>query len=462
MATQIDLGAVVPIGKGDWNSITTYERANIVRHNSTAWICKVATSMGVEPTEDSTDWYLLVKDTSSVTSVNGKKGDVSVDSVLVNPSTNDSSLKIASTSWVSTKVDNATNELSTQVTQADSKASSALQTANTANNKAEEALTKTGLPLGHIYLWPFSAPPDGSIQLNGNTYNRELYSDLWNLIKAKGWYKPEAEWQSIASANGGYCPWYSDGDGSTTFRTPKFAPYQKIALASGDAGTYYKAGLPNIEGKYTNGEIWHGYDAGTYSGALESFGTTRRSNLAGGTGSTESNTGWLLDASKSSPIYGKSTTVQPESQDWIVCVVAFGAATNIGSVDVADVMSAVSQLQATALPITGGKLTGPIQEHVIGLEGTSVNIDLTTSNNFAHVVTAATTFTVVAKDDYGFQLGTLVLSNGGAFTVTWPSSFKWADGTPHSLMVNGIDIITFFTIDKGVTYYAAQVMTGIA
>ena len=79
MATQIDLGAVVPIGKGDWDIGTTYERANIVRHNSVAWICKVDTSLGVEPTEDSSDWYLLVKDTSSVTSVNGQRGDINLD-----------------------------------------------------------------------------------------------------------------------------------------------------------------------------------------------------------------------------------------------------------------------------------------------------------------------------------------------------------------------------------------------
>ena len=79
MATQIDLGAVVPIGKGDWNIGTTYERANIVRHNSVAWVCKVESSIGVEPTEDSSDWYLLVKDTSSVTSINGQRGDVNLD-----------------------------------------------------------------------------------------------------------------------------------------------------------------------------------------------------------------------------------------------------------------------------------------------------------------------------------------------------------------------------------------------
>lgn len=79
MATQIDLGAVVSIGKGDWNEGTTYERANIVRHNSVAWICKVDSSIGVEPTETSSDWYLLVKDTSSVTSVNGQRGDINLD-----------------------------------------------------------------------------------------------------------------------------------------------------------------------------------------------------------------------------------------------------------------------------------------------------------------------------------------------------------------------------------------------
>lgn len=325
MATQIDLGAVVPIGKGDWNPSTTYERANIVRHNSVAWICKVATSLGVEPTEDSSDWYLLVKDTSSVTSVNGMRGDVTIDSVPENPSIDDNSLKIASTAWANTKI-----------SQVDS--------------KAEEALSKTGLPLGHIYLWPFSTPPDGSIQLNGSTYSRELYSDLWNLIQTKGWYKSEAEWQSIASANGGYCPWYSDGNGSTTFRVPKFAPYQKLALASSDAGKYYDAGLPNTKGTITidlpggispfknsgYGALFNNYSAKSYT-----------SYIGGGDSITRSSDSTLrFDASRFNSIYGRSNTVQPESNDWIVCVVAFGKATNVGSVDVANVMSAISQVQS--------------------------------------------------------------------------------------------------------------------
>ena len=200
-----------------------------------------------------------------------------------------------------------------------------------------------GLPLGHIYLWPFPTPPDGSIQLNGSTYSRQLYSDLWNLIQAKGWYKSETEWQQIASANGGgYCPWYSDGDGSTTFRTPKFAPYQKLALASGDAGKYYEAGLPNIVG-----------DTAMYGGHSSPTGAFYMDKTKSGQGFNTEGTNATIpfDASRSNSIYGNSTTVQPESHDWIVCVVAFGTATNVGSVDVANVMSAVNQVQATAIEI---------------------------------------------------------------------------------------------------------------
>lgn len=115
-----------------------------------------------------------------------------------------------------------------------------------------------------------------------------------------------------------------------------------------------------------------------------------------------------------------------------------------------------------ALPKAGGTLTGAVVENLLPLSGTSVSLDLTAANNFTHNVTAETTFTVTANTGNSFQLGTLVLTNGGAYNVTWPSSFKWAGGTLPVLMVSGIDVINFFTIDGGTTYYAAQAMTGIA
>lgn len=116
---------------------------------------------------------------------------------------------------------------------------------------------------------------------------------------------------------------------------------------------------------------------------------------------------------------------------------------------------------ANCLQLSGGTLTGAVAESLAKVTGEAVTLDLKTANNFTHNVTANTAFTVTANTGNSFQLGTLVLTNGGAFTVTWPSSFKWADGAPPSLMESGIDVITFFTINGGTTYYAAQAMTGI-
>ena len=251
--------------------------------------------------------------------------DVSIATTVVNATTSAKGI---------VQLSSATNSQS-ELVAATSKAVKA------AYDKAVEAYNKTGLPLGHIFAWPFSTAPDGCIILNGSTYNRTLYADLFAYVKSKGWTKTETEWQNIAQANNGFCPWYSEGDGSTNFRTPKFAPYQKIALASGDAGKYYTAGLPNITGSFSRQVNTH-YISGT--GAF--YGMDGGAQTSGDYGGTGYPSGTGFDASRSSPIYGRSGTVQPESHDWLVCVVAFGSVTNVGSIDVANVMSAVSQVQA--------------------------------------------------------------------------------------------------------------------
>ena len=122
MSKQIDLGVVLVMHKGDWDSATTYERLNIVRHSSAAWICAVDGSKGEEPSNTSTHWKVLVRDTSSVSSVNGKRGDVIVDTVDT-PAVNDSSTKIANTEWVTSKT---TSVLASAVSYADTAAANAV------------------------------------------------------------------------------------------------------------------------------------------------------------------------------------------------------------------------------------------------------------------------------------------------------------------------------------------------
>ena len=198
-----------------------------------------------------------------------------------------------------------------------------------------------GLPLGHLFAWPFQTPPDGCIQCNGSTYSRVLYKDFWNYISSKGWVKTEDEWNGIASANGGYCPYYSTGDGSTTFRTPKFAPFMQAAIASANVGTYHRAGLPNIKGDLPAGENGDVVDI-QMSGAFYQDGTNTNRGLTSDTDNRQAH----FDASRSNPIYGRSSTAQPELSEWMICVVVMGMATNIGNADVADVMQAVAQVQS--------------------------------------------------------------------------------------------------------------------
>lgn len=221
-------------------------------------------------------------------------------------------------------------------------------------NQLAEKLSKLGTvrPLGFHYLHPYGTVPVDSIICNGAMYSRALYKDFFDYITTQGWVKTEAEWQEIANRDNGFCPFYSSGDGSTNFRVPRFAPYQQRAIASRNAGTYHQAEIPNITGRSDLGGI---SSSTSFSGAIATV-----SNEGDATGATHVNAGGdqrvklTSDASNSNSIYGRSGTV---SHEWVMCVVAYGVATNVGSVDVADVLSAITQVQAAIENIT--KFTAP-------------------------------------------------------------------------------------------------------
>lgn len=217
----------------------------------------------------------------------------------------------------------------------------------------------TALPLGYIFTYPFSVPPDGCIIANGAEYSRELYSDLWAYYSSKTeCTKTDDEWQSIASANNGYCPYFSSGDGSSTFRVPKFAPYQQLAISAANAGMYHQAGLPNITASYRpNANVSAFRETPAVSGAFKVSEETIIGNYGVGYAplGAAAPRDLLIDASECSPVYGRSDIVQPESHEWIVCVVAYGKITNVGETDVSAVMQAIGVVQsnmATLLPNT--------------------------------------------------------------------------------------------------------------
>lgn len=46
----------------------------------------------------------------------------------------------------------------------------------------------------------------------------------------------------------------------------------------------------------------------------------------------------------------------------------------------------------------------------------------------------------------------LELTNGGAFTQTWPVSVKWDGGIAPTLTAAGVDVLAFYTRDGGITW----------
>lgn len=276
-------------------------------------------------------------------------------------------------------------------------------------NQLAEKLSKLGTvrPLGFHYLHPYGTVPADSIICNGATYSRALYKDFFDYITTQGWVKTEAEWQEIATRDNGFCPFYSSGDGSTNFRTPKFASYQQIALASGSVGKYQKVGLPNITGRSDLGGI---YDATSFRGAIAT-----EKGTGDATGATHNQAGsnqkvkLTFDASNSNSIYGRSSTVQPEAHSWVMCVVAYGVATNVGSVDIQNVMSAVNAVQASITEIEG-KISSKLEDSTVHITETWKSTD---GNSRYHKW----------SDGFIEQWG-LLNGSGSGGTVTFPKRFS--------------------------------------
>lgn len=76
-------------------------------------------------------------------------------------------------------------------------------------------------PIGTIkqQLWN-SAPPGYLKMTQSYVLNRSEYPELWNVVKTRMPLTTEVEWQKMLTLNKTSVPFFSNGDGSTTFRTP--------------------------------------------------------------------------------------------------------------------------------------------------------------------------------------------------------------------------------------------------
>lgn len=201
----------------------------------------------------------------------------------------------------------------------------------------------SGIPVGFEYFSTNPNIPAGSIPLFGGEYSREVYSDLWSWVQEQaGYLLEESAWQEKSAANGGNVPFYSKGNGTTTFRVPSLKCWVKGANGIEEVGSYLSAGLPNIT---AGTSYFYGRGSGQAWGAFRYESTANTSQVAIESAPNNGKVDLSFDASRSNPIYGNSDTVQPKSIVGMWLVKAYGTVTNVGSTDVASVLSGIANAE---------------------------------------------------------------------------------------------------------------------
>ncbi|EHJ49485.1 cell wall surface anchor family protein [Solidesulfovibrio carbinoliphilus subsp. oakridgensis] len=139
---------------------------------------------------------------------------------------------------------------------------------------------------------------------------------------------------------------------------------------------------------------------------------------------------------------------------------AAGTASGLSHEDHVHAMPTAAQVGALAT--AGGAMTGRL-DLLSTSEGMSARgsisgaqtLDMALGNCFTATVTAATTFAPSNVPASGVLAGfVLLLTNGGAYTITWPTGTKWAGGTAPTLTTSGTDALVFVTTDGGTTWKA--------
>ena len=159
------------------------------------------------------------------------------------------------------------------------------------------------LPTGSYIQFAGSQAPAGFLVCNGGEISRTTYSALFDVIGTT----------------------YGSGDGSTTFNLPNLT--DRFLQGSSTSGTVKDAGLPNITGSgvlrvkatAVDGGVTLGFD--NYGGSLyPMFPNFPAAPLINTTGSYTGPGGIAFNASRSSSIYGSSSTVQPPALTCLICI----------------------------------------------------------------------------------------------------------------------------------------------
>jgi hypothetical protein len=105
-----------------------------------------------------------------------------------------------------------------------------------------------------------------------------------------------------------------------------------------------------------------------------------------------------------------------------------------------------------------GELALPRLPYATPAVGATTTLDLDDARVFAFTVDETTTiaFSNVPANTWAVRV-TLIITNGGAFAVTWPAAVTWLGGAAPVLETSGVDVIELVTNDGGTTWYGMTV-----
>lgn len=175
--------------------------------------------------------------------------------------------------------------------------------------------------------------------------------------------------------------------------------------------------------------------------------------------------------------------VTPNGTNWFGCMDGSGSggAKEIASLDVEPTAVNTSDLDNGSLifwntgsaqnapqPVytSGNQTISGVKTFTAGIFGGTVAmsgnaIDCAAGTSFTKTISANTTFSFTNVPSNATCCITLILRNGGNYTVTWPASVKWTEDTIPDLMQNGTDVLTFITCDGGMTWYGTTTCIGV-
>lgn len=119
-----------------------------------------------------------------------------------------------------------------------------------------------------------------------------------------------------------------------------------------------------------------------------------------------------------------------------------------------------------ALPEVGGTMTGQINVltsaavlQALGAISGAQTFNIALGQYFTFSPSAALTITLSNVPAVASTASGLIfrITNGGAFAITWPTSFIWPSNTAPALTTSGVDVIGLITDNGGTTFRAVLI-----